>query len=315
MRELRLQTVTRTQGSTAALKCGKVDVPGLDLVFEEEPILIAAFRRMVRELAYDVCEMALTTYLCAREHGVAFTGLPIFPARGLHHDKVLYNTTAGIGSPTDLEGRRVGVHRGYTVTTGVWARGILADEHGVDLDRITWVLSGDEHVAAYSPPPNVVLLGEGENVSELLATGELAAAVNLTMDHPDVAPLIPDAAEVALSAVAHRGFYPINHLIVVRDEVLEAHPEVAPLVFEAFATSKRRYVDRLARGEVDSPDETDHMYRRIMDTRGDDPLPYGIEPNRPMLETLMRYAVDQRIIDEQVPLESLFHPASRELTA
>ena len=93
--------------------------------------------------------MALTTYLTAREHGVAFTALPIFLVRGFHHGAILYNTRSGIRTPADLEGRRVGVNRGYTVTTGVWARGILATEYGVDPGRVTWVLSGREHVDTY----------------------------------------------------------------------------------------------------------------------------------------------------------------------
>ena len=89
-------------------------------------MLVKGFRRMVRELEFDVSEMALTTYLTAREHGVAFTALPIFLVRGFHHGAIRYNTRSAIREPKDLEGRRVGVNRGYTVTTGVWARGILA---------------------------------------------------------------------------------------------------------------------------------------------------------------------------------------------
>ena len=107
-------------------------------------------------LEFDVCEMALTTYLTAKAHGVRFTAIPAFLVRGFHHNAITVDTRHGITSPKDLEGRKVGVNRGYTVTTGVWARSILADEHGVDLDSITWVLSGDEHVAQYRPPANVV---------------------------------------------------------------------------------------------------------------------------------------------------------------
>ena len=144
-----LLTVTRTQGNNRALTAGEVVPAGFPLAFKEEPVLVHGFRRMVRELAYDVCEMALTTYLTAREHGVRFTALPVFLVRGFHHGAILVNTKAGIRSPKDLEGKRVGVNRGYTVTTGLWARGVLQEEHGVDLSKITWVLSGDEHVAEY----------------------------------------------------------------------------------------------------------------------------------------------------------------------
>ncbi len=146
MSQAELTTVTRLQGNNAALKNGSVTPQGFTLQFEEVPVLVHAFRRMVRQLEFDVCEMALTTYLCAREHGVKFTALPVFLVRAFHHGAILHNADIPVLVPKDLEGNRVGVNRGYTVTTGVWARSILQEEHGVDLSEITWVLSGDEHV-------------------------------------------------------------------------------------------------------------------------------------------------------------------------
>src|SRR5690349_15969926 len=210
-----LHTVTRTQPANRALKDGTVTPEPYTFAFEEVDLLIRAFRRMVRESAYDVCELAFTTYLCAKEHGKPFTALPVFLVRQFHHGAILVNTKAGIEHPRDLEGRRVGVNRGYTVTTGVWARGVLAAEYGVDLDRVTWVLSGDEHVAEYEPPANVVPIGAGKDMTELLVGGELAAAIGVEVDHPDVAPLIPNARDAGLEALRTRGHYPINHLIVV----------------------------------------------------------------------------------------------------
>ena len=139
-----LKTVTRTQGNNQALKDGTVRPRGFTFDFEEVPVLVQAFRRMVRGREFDVCEMAITTYLCARAHGKRLTGLPIFLVRAFHHGAILYNVKAGISVPKDLEGRKVGLNRGYTVTTGLWARSILQQEHGVDLSRITWVLSGAE---------------------------------------------------------------------------------------------------------------------------------------------------------------------------
>ena len=117
---------------------------------------------MVRGLEFDICEMAITTYICARAHGKRMTAVPVFLVRAFHHGAILVNTKAGIRTPKDLEGRRVGVNRGYTVTTGVWARSVLQDEYGVDLQKITWVLSGDEHVAEYRPPANVVPIEPGK---------------------------------------------------------------------------------------------------------------------------------------------------------
>lgn len=306
MGNLHLKAVTRTQGNNQALKDGTVAPSGVVFEFEEVPVLIHAFRRMVRELAYDVCEMAITTYLCAKAHGKRFTALPVFLVRGFHHGAVVYNTRSGIREPKDLEGRRVGVNRGYTVTTGVWARSILQDEYGVDLSRVTWVLSGDEHVAEYRPPANVVPIEPGKDLAEMVAGGELAAAINIDVDHPDVAPLIPDPTEAGFEALRRRGFYPINHLVVVKDELLDAHPDLAVRIFDAFAEAKQRYVERLRSGAVTAPTPTDLMYQRVMRTTGRDPLPYGIESNRAVLETLIRHAVSQRILERPVAVDSVF---------
>lgn len=161
MTEVRLRAVTGSYGHTAALHDGRVAPQGYTLEFEDFPVIIQAFRRMVRSREFDVCEMAFTTYLCAREHGVAFTALPIVLARGFHHGAAIVNTQGSVRAPSDLQGRRVGVNRGYTVTTGVWVRGILADEYGVDPDKVTWAPTGDEHVAKYHPPANVAPLGPG----------------------------------------------------------------------------------------------------------------------------------------------------------
>src|SRR4051794_16387795 len=197
-----LTTVTRTQVANRALKDGTVAPQGVELEFVEVDPLIKAFRRMVRERAYDVTELAFTTYLCAKEHGAAFTALPIFLVRGFHHGAIVAREA---GDPRSLEGKRVGVNRGYTVTTGVWVRGVLADEYGVDLDSIEWVLSGDEHVPEYEPPANVVS-ARGRDIAELVESGELAAAIGIA----GFQPLIADAHEAGFRALSERGHYPIN---------------------------------------------------------------------------------------------------------
>jgi 4,5-dihydroxyphthalate decarboxylase len=303
-----LRTLTREQGANRLLVDGSIEPAGFSLAFAEVPVLVDGFSRMVRTLEFDVSEMALTTYLTAREHGVAFTALPIFLVRGFHHGAILYNTRSGIRTPADLEGRRVGVNRGYTVTTGVWARGILATEYGVDLERVTWVLSGHEHVDTYVAPPNVVPAGPGTDLAAMLIGGEIDAVIGVNVDHPDVAPLISEPQEAAMTALLRRDFYPINHLVVVKDEVLQRHPAVAPALFDAFAEAKLRYVERLRAGDVSSA--TDRMYTEVLQATGADPLPYGIEPNRAMLEELIGYALSQRILTRHVEVDEMFAPAT-----
>jgi 4,5-dihydroxyphthalate decarboxylase len=314
MPDIRLRTVTRTQGNNRALKEGTVSPQGFEFAFEEVPVLVDAFRRMVRGLEFDVCEMAMTTYLCAKAHGKPFTALPIFLVRGFHHGAIVRSQDADLRSPKDLEGHKVGVNRGYTVTTGVWARGVLREEYGVDLDKVTWVLSGDEHVAEYRPPANVVPVRPGGRLPELVAAGELAAAVGVTSGPTGLVPLIPDAAEAGFAALRRRGHYPINHLVVVRDDLLAAHPELATDVFEAFSRAKNLYVDRLRRDAIEEPTPADLMYRRVMEITGADPLPYGIAPNRAVIEELIEHAVSQRILDRRPAVESLFAESTLDLT-
>jgi 4,5-dihydroxyphthalate decarboxylase len=310
----KLKTVTRTQGNNQALKDGTVRPHGFEFDFEEVDPLIAAFRRMVRENAYDVCEMAITTYICAKAHGKPMTAIPVFLVRAFHHGAILASAKAGIASPKDLEGKRVGVNRGYTVTTGVWARGVLQDEYDVDLSKITWVLSGDEHVAEYRPPANVVPIEPGRKMDDMLVAGELAAAIGVDVKSPDVKPLIPNALEAGLAALRTRGHYPINHTVVIKDELLAAHPGLAVDVFNAFAEAKRAYIDRLKAGKIEKPTAVDELHQRVMAIAGD-PLPYGIAPNRKVIEELVGHALAQGIITRPVAAEDLFAPATHALAA
>jgi 4,5-dihydroxyphthalate decarboxylase len=309
----KLKTVTRTQGNNQALKDGSVKPRSFEFDFVEVDPLIAAFRRMVRGSEFDICEMAITTYLCARAFGKPMTAVPVFLIRAFHHGAILAHTKSGIRSPKDLEGKRVGVNRGYTVTTGVWARGILQREYGVDLSRITWVLSGDEHVAEYRPPSNVVPLEPGKKMGDMLAAGELAAAIGVEVDSPDVKPLIPDAFETGVAALRRRGLYPINHTVVIRNELIAAHPQLAADVFDAFAAAKNVYIERLKGGRIEKPTEMDELHKRVMQITGD-PLPYGIAPNRQVIEELIGHALSQGIITKPVSVEDLFVPSTRALT-
>jgi 4,5-dihydroxyphthalate decarboxylase len=233
--ELKLKTVFRTQGNNQALKDGTVQPQSFDFEFEEVEPLIAAFRRMVRGREYDICELALTTYICSRAYQKGFTALPIFLVRAFHHGAILHNIKAGIKNPKELEGKKVGVNRGYTVTTGVWARSVLQHQYGVDLNKITWVVSGDDHVAEYVPPSNVVPIEKGKTLKDMVVSGELTAAIGIEVDHPDVKPLIPNAKDAGFEALRKSGHYPINHTVVVKDELLSAHPGLAADIFNAFA--------------------------------------------------------------------------------
>jgi 4,5-dihydroxyphthalate decarboxylase len=307
-----LKTALVTYGHTQPLKDGIVKPRTFEFEFEDVPVIIKAFRRMVRGLEFDISEMAMTTYLCARAHGKAFTALPVFPMRAFHHGAILVNTNADIRNPRDLEGKKVGVNRGYTVTTGLWARSVLQHEYGVDLRKVTWVLSGDEHVAEYRPPSNVVSMEPGRTLEDLVASGEIVAAIGLKGDVPNTAPLIPDAGEKGFEMLRRTGIFPINHTVVVKNDLLATRADLAPDAFNAFAEAKRVYVQRLKDGAAASA--SDQVFRRVMEMTGD-PLPYGIEPNRKALEAIVQHSVEQGILTQPFAIEDLFPENTRTLTA
>lgn len=313
--ELKLKTVFRTQGNNEALKDGTVQPQSFDFEFEEVEPLIAAFRRMVRGREYDICELALTTYICSRAFQKGFTAVPIFLVRAFHHGAILHNIKTGIKSPKELEGKKVGVNRGYTVTTGVWARSILQHQYGVDLKKITWVVSGDDHVAEYVPPSNVVPIEKGKKLENMVVSGELAAAIGIEVDHPDVKPLVPNAKEAGFEALRKSGHYPINHTVVVKDELLSAHPGLAVDIFNAFSQAKELYIQRLKSGQIEKPTKVDELHRRVLEITGRDPLPYGITPNRQALEEIVQSALEQKIINRSVQVEQLFPPSTWDLSA
>ena len=228
-----LKTAVATYAHTKGLKDGTVTAPGIQLEHVDVTPITGAFRRMCRTLDFDVSEMAITTYLTARAYGKPFTALPVFVMRQFHHAPIVYNVKSGVASPRALEGKKVGV-RAYTVTTGVWARGILATEYGVDLDEVTWVVVDEEHVREYEKPSNV-MERPGANLADMLVKGELAAAIGVgKVEAPDVEPLIANAADAEAAWYRKTGIYPLNHTVVVKDSLLQADPGLAPRLFQAF---------------------------------------------------------------------------------
>ncbi len=308
---VRLRIANATYGVNRALKEGAIKTP-LDLEFVEVgAITTNGMRPMVRELAFDICEMAFTTYLCARAAGKPITAIPVFVTRNFHHWAAFVHAQSGIKSPKDLEGRRVGVNRGYTVTTGLWIRGVMQHEYGVDLDKITWCPTDEEHVAEFKAPPNVDHRYVGRSAAELLKSGELAAAIgDIRVDSPDVRPLIPNAREAGFAYYRKTGIYPVNHGIVVKNAVLERAPEVAVELFKAYAAAKEIYRARLAaRQNLDKADETALALAEVVG----DPFPFGIAQNRKALETIVAFAVEQHLLPQRWTPEELFAPSTRTL--
>jgi 4,5-dihydroxyphthalate decarboxylase len=289
-----------------ALLDGDVTVDGYRLEPVEVRPIIGAYRRMIRDLEFDVCELAPVSYLMARERGVPLTAVPVFLNRRFHHGDVRCGAGSGIRVPRDLKGRRVGV-RAYSVSTGVWVRGLLSEEYGVDPDTITWVVDDDDHVEIL-PRDNVTRVTDGRSLGELLTAGELdaaftgnagtgragaprtgwTAAAEPADDGPY--PLFGDADALAADSYLRTGTYPLHSLVALRTELVERDPELPTRLYAALVDSKRRQLaadpdwsalPRLAR------------QRRLV---GGDPVPYGSAVNAPSLAALVRYSRNQGLL-------------------
>ena len=304
MTELELRTAIGNYGHTTPLKDGTVRSQMFEMEHTEISPVPMIFRRMVRTLEFDVAEMALATYLCSRAHGKRFTALPVFLTRDFYHGTMSYNVNSGIESPGDLEGRRVGV-RSYTFTPGVWTRGILQSEYDVDLNAVTWVISGDEHVAEYEAPANVVY-SESDDLGEMLLSGEIDAAIGVPPSvSPDIRPLFQNPQQLDANWHEKTGLYPISHLLVVKDELLDTVGDLGTELFSVFGDAKRHYEQRLLAGETTAPG-TEQLLRMRAIVGDDNALSYDYQGARSTLETFVDFNVAQGIIPEAVDPDELF---------
>lgn len=307
---------------TLAIKSGEIPIEGVDAEFVTVKPQIGAFRRMVRDVEFDVCEIAPTTYIIARAYGKPFVALPIFVVRRFHHSGMLVRPDAGIKTPKDLEGKRVGV-RAYSVTTGVWIRQVFIDEYGLDNSKVTWVVDDEEHVTELALPSNVIHAPNGRSLADMIATADLDAGVEaaagigrtgaptggwqeVEADYPD---LMPDAEAAEADYFARTGVYPMHGTIVVKDSVLEAHPWVARSLNDAFTRAKEEWLAKLDSGEATGAGAD--KYRALQKIVGPDPLPYGIEENRATIEALEKTAFDQGLTPRRMSMDELFVDPAR----
>jgi 4,5-dihydroxyphthalate decarboxylase len=316
-----LKIAIGTYGHTRALKWGDVRIEGIDPAFVEVVPIIGAFRRMVRDVEFDICEMAPTTYMIARALGAPYIALPIFLMRRFHHGGFVVRPDAGIRVPKDLEGKSVGV-RAYSVTTGVWTRGIFVNEYGLDSAKVTWVVDDEEHVTTLKLPPNVVHAPEGKSLQSMMKAGEIQAGFSGPAGVGRAGPpisgwdkaggaaaadtypeLIADVEKVEADWYRRSGIYPIHGLIVVKDEHIERHPWLARSLMTAFVEAKKPYLEELKRGQGDSPE--DKRYRNFLSLMSD-PLPYGSAANRASIEALVAYSLQQKLIPARPQLDQVF---------
>ena len=319
---LPLKIAIANYGHTKPLKDGSVPIAGVAPDYVKVEPQIAAFRRMVRDVEFDACELAITTYIIARAYGAPFIALPIFLVRRFHHSGIVCRSDANIKSPKDLEGKKVGV-RAYSVTTGVWTRGVLVNEYGLDNSKVTWVVDDEEHVTQLKLPSNVIHVKPGESLVDMMESGELQAgftsragigrkgapkegweankAPEVVNDYHD---LIPNTTPLEAEWYKRTGVYPIHGVLVVKEQLLKDNPGLGKSIYAAFSEAKARYLAQLKSGAATSAD--DKRYLEQCKIVGADPLPFGIENNRATLECLIKYATQQGLLPRKVTVEELF---------
>ncbi|MDE2837056.1 MAG: ABC transporter substrate-binding protein [Chloroflexota bacterium] len=311
MADLRLTIATFPHGQWDGLKDGRVKPEGIEL--EHIQASPNTYRLMVRNLEFDIAEVALTTFIAAKWFKIPITGIPIFSNRDVTMSPITYNVHSGIKTPKDLEGKRVGL-RSFTVTNTTQCRALLKSEFGVDTDSIQYSVSEDAHVAQYENPPNVKQIPDGKTLEQMLVDGELDAGLQLSNEPGgDIGLLLTEeeADEVGLGFFRRTGVYPIGHVMTIKDSVLQEHPWVGPAMFRAFAASKDFYVDGLS--SIAEPARRDRQALRNRELVGGDPFPMGLAKNRQAMEAMIQIDVGQHIIPEPMEVDSLFAPNTLDL--
>ncbi len=291
-----LRTNLADYPATRALKAGKVHSDLVRFDFAGPKQAHEGFKAMVRERRFEAGELAIVTFLQAKAYGKPLVLLPAVVMGRFQHQCILTATTRGAIKPKDLEGRRVGI-RSYTQTTGVWVRGILQHEYGVDLSRVTWVCNDDGHLAEYREPPGIERTPPGaKKVEAMLLDGELDAAIlgNDMPGEPRVRHLIENPREAALAWARKHGTVPINHLFAVDAALAERRPDVVREIFALLLASKR--------AAPPAPDGLDF-------------LPFGVEAMRKALALAIQYAFEQQVIPRRFKVDELFDDTTRALGA
>ncbi len=314
---------------TEALRTGDVTIEDIDLKYIPIDAPREIFDRMVGRREFDLSELSSSEFISMTGRGdCPFVALPVFPSRVFRHGFIFINKRAGIGSPKDLEGKRIGVPL-YTQTAAIWIRGHLTHQYGVDLQAVRWVQGaveksgnhGNPNVVPLLKPVNIERNESAHSLGELLARGEIAVLIGSRAPetlgrHPDVARLFPNYRQVEKEFYSQTGIFPIMHLVAIRREVYEKNPWIAENLYRAFVDSKNWALARMRFSgsqcymlpwQFADVDEIDDVF-------GGDPWPYGIEPNRPTLEALLQYMVEQHFIAKTLAAEELFVPLPGEIS-
>lgn len=277
---------------TMALKEGRLNSPIVDFDFCGPKVANKAFKAMLREEQFDAGELPIITYLQAKAYGKPWTLLPLPISGRFQHHCAGYNSAFGELRPKDIEGKRVGV-RTYSQTTGLWIRGVLQHEYGVDLDKVTWMTLEDSHIAEFRDPPNCQRLPAGSSLSTMMLEGELAAVLmgGDMADDPRIRTLVPNPKDAAKEWYTREQVIPINHMFVLHERVAKARPDVVAEVFRLLVE---------ARAAATTP--------AIFP-------PIGLEANRKQFELAIEWSFEQKIIPRRLSVDELFDDVTAQLAA
>jgi 4,5-dihydroxyphthalate decarboxylase len=280
--------------STKALKSGALQSELVTCDFAKVARASNGFKRVVRDLEFDVAELAIVTFLMAKAHGKPLVLLPAVMVGRFQHPYIIYNAARGPLAPGDLNGRRIGI-RSYSVTTVTWLRGILADDYGLDADTVKWITFEAPHVAEFVDPPSVQRAAPGKDLVTMLLEGELDAAIvgDGVTDDPRLKTLIPDPAAAAQAWGRKNGAIQINHMVVAKQSLSESNPAALKEVFRLLAESRRLAIEQGAK----------------LDTA------FGLEPNRRNLEVAIDYVYRQGLINRRFTVDELFDDVTRDFVA
>jgi len=278
---------------TQALKKGEVKPSAVNLEFADVKTVSTAFKRVVRNLEFDCSELAIVTFLMAKAYGKPLSLLPAVVMARFQHPHIVYNMERGPLTPADLVGRRVGT-RSYTVTTSTWLRSILADDYGVDLNRVKWITFEEAHVAEFKDPATVERAADGKELNAMLLAGEIDAAILPAVPtDPRLVPLIPDPPAAAEAWRKKYNAIQINHMVVVKESLSKSDPAAVREIYRLLEQSKKAAKLPKA-GEVDVN-------------------PFGVEANRRNLEVVIDAVYRQRMIPKRFSVDELFDDVTRAL--
>lgn len=324
---LRLTFACAVYDQTLALLTRQVVPEGIDLDYQAADDQRATFDKMGASQPFHLAEMSNAEFVTRCVHGNSpLVGLPVFVSRVFRHGFLFVNRRAGIRAPKDLEGKRIGVPL-YTMSAAVWLRGMLTDDHGVDFGGVRWVQGAMDHAGSHGTPTmpplarpvDIEINRNGKALGDMLAAGEVDAVMTPTIPaafgkHPDVVRLWENFREVETDYFRRTKIFPIMHVIVLRRDAYEQHPQIARSLYDAFDASKARALHAMR--EVGAPrymfpllpayvEETERDF-------GPDPWAYGVAANRLPLESVMTYLERDGIIPHAIPVEELFAPEVRE---